>query len=130
MRDAGIPTVVWLSPILPFINDTEENLRGILDYCIRAKARGIVCFGFGVTLREGDREYFYEKLDEHFPGLKARYIKAFGSSYECNSPNHGRLWEVFERECTRHNILFRMDDVFGYLRKFETKPRQLTLFED
>lgn len=57
-KEAGIPTIVWLSPILPFINDTEENLRGILDYCIRAGVKGIICFGMGVTLRDGDREYF------------------------------------------------------------------------
>jgi len=60
-RNAGIPTVVWLSPILPFINDTEENLCGILDYCVRAKVKGIICFGFGTTMREGDREYFFTK---------------------------------------------------------------------
>lgn len=52
MRDVGIPTVVWLGPVLPFINDTEDNLRGILDYCIQANVRGIICFGFGVTMRE------------------------------------------------------------------------------
>jgi len=67
MRDAGIPTVVWLDLILPFINDTDENLRGLLDYCIRAKVRGIVCFGMGTTMREGSREYFYSKLDSIFP---------------------------------------------------------------
>ena len=67
MNENGIPTVVWLDPILPFINDTEENLRGILEYCVRAKVYGIICFGMGMTLREGNREYFYSKLDEHFP---------------------------------------------------------------
>ncbi|MDD4496255.1 MAG: radical SAM protein, partial [Eubacteriales bacterium] len=128
MRDAGIPTVVWLSPILPFINDTEENLRGILDYCIRAMVKGIVCFGFGVTLREGDREYFYKKLDEHFPGMKQRCIKSFGNSYECNSPNHTMLSAIFTEECEKHDILYRPDDVFGYMHQFETKQQQLSLF--
>lgn len=70
LRDAGIPTVVWLAPILPFINDTEANLRGILDYCIEAGVYGIICFGMGLTLRDGNREYFYQQLDRHFPGLK------------------------------------------------------------
>ena len=129
MRDAGIPTVVWLSPILPFINDTEENLRGLLDYCVRAKVHGILCFGFGTTMREGDREYFYKKLDEHFPGMKERYIKTFGNSYECRSPNHPRLMELFQDECRRHNIIYRTNDVFGYLHRFETKEQQLSLFE-
>ena len=58
LREAGIPTVVWLSPILPFINDTEENITGILDMCIEAKVYGVLCFGMGLTLREGNREYF------------------------------------------------------------------------
>lgn len=64
-RDNGIPTVVWLSPILPFINDTEENVRGLLGYCVDARVRGILCFGMSLTLREGSREHFYQKLDEH-----------------------------------------------------------------
>lgn len=129
MRDTGIPTVVWLSPILPFINDTEENLCGLLDYCIRAKVRGIICFGFGVTLREGDREYFYKKLDEHFPGIKQKYIRTFGNAYECHSPNHTRLMEIFVDICSQHGILYRPDDVFTYLREFKPREKQLSFFE-
>jgi DNA repair photolyase len=128
-RDAGIPTVVWLSPILPFINDSEENLRGILEYCIRAKVRGIICFGFGVTLREGDREYFYSKLDKHFPGMKQKYIQMFGNSYQCSSPNHAWLNGIFRDECLKHDILCKPDDVFAYLNEFETKERQMSLFD-
>ena len=81
MRDAGIPTVVWLCPVLPFINDTEENLRGILNYCVEAGVRGVLCFGMGLTLRDGNREYFYEQLDRLFPGMKGRYMKEFGNGY-------------------------------------------------
>jgi DNA repair photolyase len=129
MRQAGIPTVVWLSPILPFINDTVENLRGLLDYCVRAEVRGIVCFGFGVTLRDGNREYFYKNLDARFPGIKERYIKTFGLSYECNSPNHALLWDIYRDACKKNGILYRPDDVFGYTREFEMKSRQMTLFD-
>ena len=128
MRDAEIPTVVWLGPTLPFINDTGENLRGLLDYCVRAKVKGILCFGFGVTMREGNREYFYQKLDEHFPGMKQRYMRSFGNSYECRSPNHSRLMSIFREECRRHNILCSMKDVFEYMHKFETKQQQLSFF--
>jgi len=128
MREAGIPTVVWLTPILPFINDTEENLRGILDYCIRAKVRGIVCFAMGTTMREGSRDHFYERLDEHFPWVKQQYIRTFGGSYECRSPNNHRLMEVFRDICRKHGILYRTDDVLGYLRKFETREQQLSLY--
>jgi DNA repair photolyase len=129
MRDAGLPTVVWLSPILPFINDTEENLRGLLDYCVRAKVRGIVNFGFGVTLREGDREYFYAALDRDFPGMKQKYVRAFGNAYECTSPNNARLMAIYRAACKKHGILFRPDDVFAYMREFETKDKQMSLFE-
>ena len=128
MRAEGIPTVVWLDPILPFINDTEENLRGILDYCIRAKVHGIVCFAMGTTMRDGSREHFYSKLDEHFPWVKQQYIRTFGNSYECHSPDNHRLMEIFRDVCRKHKILHRMDDVFGYLRKFESKEQQMTLF--
>jgi len=128
MREARIPTVVWLDPILPFINDTEENLRGILDYCIRAKVHGIVCFAMGTTMREGSREHFYEKLDEFFPWVKQQYIRTFGDSYECHSPNNHRLMEIFRTECRKHDILHRIDDVFGYMRTFESKEQQLSLF--
>jgi len=127
LRGAGIPTVVWLTPILPFINDMAENLRGILDYCARAKVYGIINFGFGVTLREGDREYFYKKLDEHFPGVKEKYVRAFGNSYECNSPADAFLRAVFREECEKSGIKYRPGEVFAYLGKFETK-QQMSLF--
>ncbi len=128
MRDNGIPTVVWLSPILPFINDTEENLRGLLDYCIKAKVHGIICFGFGVTLREGNREHFYAQLDRFFPGVKQKYIQAFGNAYICNSPNNQYLMSVFKEACEKHNILWEPDNVFAYLKAFEEKNQQLSLF--
>ena len=128
MHDAGIPTVVWLCPILPFINDTEENLRGILNYCVRTKVKGILFFGAGVTMREGNREYFYSKLDEHFPGMKERYIEAFGDKYECSSPNSKRLREIFRKECERHGILYGMKDVFEYMNKFDERTKQTSLF--
>lgn len=128
LREAGIPTVVWLSPILPFLNDTEENLRGILGACVKADVKGILCFDFGMTLREGNREYFYQKLDEHFPGMKQRYLRAFGNRYACSSPNSKYLMRIFQSECQKHGILSRPEDVFAYLHKFETKQEQLTLF--
>jgi DNA repair photolyase len=129
-RNEKIPTVVWLSPILPFINDTEENLRGILNYCVCAKVKGIICFGFGVTLREGDREYFYSKLDEHFPGMKQKYIHTFGNSYECNSPNQNHLWRIFDDICSKHGIIYHAEKVFAYMNEFPQKERQLSLFEE
>jgi DNA repair photolyase len=121
MRDNGIPTVVWLCPILPFINDTEENIRGILDYCIEAKVQGILCFGMGLTLREGNREYFYKKLDEHFPGMKKRYMETYNYAYQLPSPNSEKLMRLFESTCKAHNILYRIEECFDYLHKFDEK---------
>jgi DNA repair photolyase len=118
LREEGIPTVVWLSPILPFLSDTEENLRGVLGYCIEAGVRGIVCFGMGVTLREGDREYFYARLDALFPGLRERYIRAYGNRYECRSPNHNTLMQIFRDECRDRGILYEPEKVFAYLGEY------------
>ena len=85
MQEERIPTIVWLTPILPFINDTEENLKGILEYCVIAGVKGIVNFGMGVTLREGNREYFYHALDQVFPGLSEKYRNKYGYDYVINS---------------------------------------------
>ncbi len=130
LRDAGIPTVVWLCPILPFLNDTEENLCGILGYCVDAGVKGVLSFGMGVTLRQGDREYFYRKLDEHFPGMKARYIRAFGQSYECMSPNNSALSRILTDTCGAHGIMYKSDEIFAYLHRFEDRRagEQLRLF--
>lgn len=127
MRDNGIPTVVWLSPLLPFINDTEKNLRGILNYCFEAQVKGILCFGMGLTLREGDREYYYAALDKHFPKLKERYNQSYGYAYELDSPNSGRLWRIFAAECKKYSLMYHMDEIFKYLRTLP-EPEQITLF--
>lgn len=123
MRDNGIPTMVWLSPILPFINDTEDNIRGILDYCIEAKVHGIICFGMGLTLREGNREYFYKKLDEHFPGMKDQYIKKYNYAYQIPSPNNERLMRIVKSTCKSHGILLDTKECFNYLHEFEEKNK-------
>ena len=128
LRDEGIPTVVWLSPILPFINDTKENIDGILDYCVRAKVHGIICFGMGVTLREGDREYYYSALDKHFPGLKERYQKKYGLAYEVTSDNHKELMNNLRRRCNESNIICDVEKCFAYLREFPEKYEQMSLF--
>lgn len=121
LHDNGIPTVVWLCPILPFINDTEENIRGILDYCVRAKVKGIINFDMGVTLRDGNREYFYKKLDEHFPGLKEKYIRIYGNSYQLSSPNSRQLNMIYKSECIKNGIMCDVNECFEYLNEYEDK---------
>ena len=127
-RDNGIPTVVWLSPILPYINDTKENIEGILGYCVRAKVHGIICFGMGMTLREGDREYYYAALDRHFPGLKEKYQRRYGHAYEVPSDRNGELMELFYRTCRQHEILSGVEECFEYLNQFPERYEQMSLF--
>lgn len=131
LRDAGIPTVVWMTPILPFINDTKENVEGLLDMCLQAQVKGIICFGIGLTLREGNREYFYKNLDVHFPGIKEKYIQKYGNQYELSSPKHRELWKLFHQTCEQHGIMHDNDEIFKYLSTFEDKqaPEQMSLWD-
>lgn len=130
-RDAGIPTVVWLSPILPFINDTGENISGILKMCEKAGVYGVICFGMGLTLREGNREYFYQQLDRHFPGLKEKYIRTYGNQYMVDSPQNEILMQLFHKTCEEHGILHDNNHIFAYLNTFEEKnvAKQLSLWD-
>lgn len=126
----GIPTVVWMCPILPFLNDTEENLAGLMNYCKDAGVYGIINFGFGLTLREGDREYYYENLDRHFPGLKQQYIREYKNDYEVPSPQAKNLWYSFVQKCKAYGIEYERDKVFSFLNTFEDKGagEQMSLF--
>ena len=131
MKENGIPTVVWLSPILPYINDTRENIEGILEYCRKAGVYGIICFGMGLTLRQGDREYYYAALDKHFPGLREKYHRKFGYAYEIPSDRQGELMRYFYGFCKENRIVSDAEQVFAYLREFpENKGyEQLSLWE-
>lgn len=130
MRESGIPTVVWLSPVLPYINDTRENIEGILAYCREAGVYGIICFGMGVTLRKGDREYFYAALDRHFPGMREKYHRRFGFDYEIPSERSGELMKYFRDFCRDNHIVNNVEKIFAYLHEFpENKGyEQLSLF--
>ena len=118
LRENGIPTVVWMTPILPFLNDTRENIRGILDYCIQAKVYGILNFGMGMTLRDGNREYFYDALEKYFPGLRGKYHKKYGYAYEITSERNRELLELFHAECRKYGIISNAEEVFAYLHEF------------
>ena len=121
LHENNIPTIVWMTPILPFINDNEENVMNILKACKKANVYGIMTFGIGLTLREGDREYYYEKLDSYFPGLKNRYIRKYGNSYELKVPDEERLYKLLTSYCTANNIEYRPDRLFKYLYTFKDK---------
>ncbi len=129
MQERGIPTVVWLTPILPFINDTAENVMAILNECVKVGVKGIIDFGMGLTLREGDREYYYAALDQHFPGMKERYIKRYGNAYELQSPNAKELMEIFQRICRENGILSTPDACFKFMRELPDPYPQMSLFD-
>ena len=128
MRHRGIPTVVWLTPILPFINDTEDNIRAILAECIRVGVKGIICFDMGLTLREGDREYYYAALDKSFPGMKKRYIQRYANAYALPSPRAKELMSLFWNTCRQHGLLCTPEDCFAYLNDFPEPFEQTSLF--
>lgn len=131
LRDEGIPTICWMTPTLPYINDTEDNIRSILNACIQANVYGILYFDIGVTLRDGDRQYFYRKLDEHFPGVKEKYIKTYGTAYEIPSSNSKYLSEIVREECKKNEIICNTNKLFEYMHFYEDKQagQQLSLFD-
>ncbi|MBR5952712.1 MAG: radical SAM protein [Pseudobutyrivibrio sp.] len=129
MQKRGIPTVVWITPILPFINDTEENITSILNECARVGVKGIIDFGMGLTLREGDREYYYQALDKYFPGLKEKYIETYGNAYELPSPNARELRNILKKICKGNGILSTPEECFTYMNELPEKYSQMSIFD-
>ncbi|HJJ59842.1 MAG TPA: radical SAM protein [Methanocorpusculum sp.] len=115
LHDAGIPAIVWLCPILPWINDTEENLLQLLEICKSTRVCGVICFGFGLTLREENREHFYQQLDREFPGLSEKYRQVFGSSYGCASPDSDRLLGILRGFCKKEGISSDTQKLFTFM---------------
>ena len=131
MREEGIPTVVWMTPILPFINDTQENILGLLEACRKTQVYGIIIFQLGLTLRDGDRQYYYAKLDQHFPGLKERYKRVYGNAYELPVPEQKELMKLIRQKCDESGIVCDEAKIFQYMHEYEDKQagKQLTLFD-
>ncbi|MGN1423591.1 MAG: SPL family radical SAM protein [Oscillospiraceae bacterium] len=127
MQSRGIPTVLWFTPLLPYINDTEDNVRRVVRAAAETGCRRMISFGMGLTLRSGDREHYYAALDRHFPGLKQRYIREYGNAYELPSPRSAALWRVFCSECERAHIDYDMKSNFEFINTLD-EDEQLTLF--
>lgn len=122
----GIFTGILLMPVLPFIADNEKNIINIINQAADSGARFIYPY-FGVTLRQGQREYFYSKLDENFKGIKNKYIEEYGFSYECSSVRSKELWKIFKTECDKKGILYKMSDIIkAYQSPYEKE--QLSFF--
>lgn len=124
---AGVFTGVHMNPVLPGLTDSEENIRSVVEKAAAAGARYVLCYGFGLTLREGSRDYYYENLDRLYPGLKEKYMKAYGNRYVCNCENAKVLSLVFKDECEKHGLLYRTKEINRVWRK--EKPMQKKLFD-
>lgn len=127
LADAGVYAGVWLNPVLPFITDNDENIISILRQTAAAGGKFVVCF-FGMTLRSGNREYYFDALEREFPGVRAKYLSTFGNAYECASPNTQRLYDMFKAECTRLGLAWRFHDVNAGMMQHQ--PKQMSLFDD
>ncbi|MEG0366140.1 MAG: radical SAM protein [Coprobacillus sp.] len=127
ISDAGIFTGVLLHPVLPFITDNDENIKEIVRLSYEAGAKFVNCF-FGVSLRDGQREYFYSQLDKKFPDLKEKYIKRYGQKYLCKSKNISHLRYIFEKECNKYGLLYKMEDIINAYKTHCISYEQISLF--
>ena len=127
LNDNGIFTGIMMNPVLPFITDKEEDIKKLVELASRSGAKFIHTY-MGMTLRENQRAYYFEKLDEKFPGVKEKYIKNYGDRYNCLVPNYKQLYKVFTDECDRYGILYKMNDIIRAYKKESTNDEQISLF--
>lgn len=125
LSNNGIYCGVLLMPILPFINDTEENIAEILRL---AKYNGakFIFPAFGMTLRDNQRAHYYQQLEYHFPTLKEKYLNRYGNRYSCNSPKSRELYAFFAEECKKVGLLYKMGDIIAAYK--QNNYGQLSLF--
>lgn len=127
LSENGLFAGILMMPILPFVEDNEENIKNIVSTAYESGAKFIYP-AFGVTLRQNQRDWYYSKLDEKFPGIKQKYIRQFGNSYMCNSPDGKHLKQIFKEECRKYNIIYKMEDIVkAYKNGYEDK--QLSIFD-
>ena len=110
LADNGIYTGTWLNPLLPYITDTKDSIRRIVQMTADAGGRFVVCF-FGMTLRTGNREYFFSALERDFPGVRDKYLRDYGNAYELTVPDAARLCDIFRDECTKRGVNWRFSDI-------------------
>lgn len=127
LEENNIPAVVWLSPILPHINDSEDNINSILDYCVDTNVKAVLNLDMGFSLRPGNRDYFYKKLDENFPGLKERYINEFGEKNFIYSKNNRKLKGLINDRCRKHGMLYKQEEIIDYVHEFPSNSIQSKL---
>ncbi|QLY39958.1 radical SAM protein [Hujiaoplasma nucleasis] len=129
LRDLNIPVILWISPLLPYINDDLDNLKAILNRSKELGVKGVIWYGAGLTLRRGNREYFYQQLDRLYPGLKKKYIEEFGFRYHVMSKNNEELTNYLHNFCEKFGIMYKEDEIWDYINYFDNRnPNQLSLF--
>lgn len=123
-----IYTGILLMPILPFLNDTIENIDQIIEYARYSKADFIYPY-FGVTLRQNQKDHYLEKIQQINSGLKQKYLNLYRNIYSCLSPNHKKLKQHFISKCEKYNITYKMQDIIKSYKTPKTNPKkQMTLF--
>lgn len=124
LADSGLFVGTLLTPIIPFITDSEKNIRNVIKLSAENGAKFVFSMG-GVTLRENQKDYFFYQLDKSFPGMKEKYIKNFGNSYFCYSLNKN-LKNVFEEECSKYGLFYKMEDIIKAYKKENNNEKQLS----
>lgn len=127
LNEHGIYAGIMMNPTLPFITDAEENIKAIVLQAHLSKAKFIHTY-WSMTLRENQRDYYYEQLDKHFPGLKERYQRVYGEKYQCTAPRAAYLNQIFRQECQKYGILYQMKDIIKAYKKEIKVQEQLSLF--
>ena len=128
LSDNGIFSGIMMNPTLPFITDKPEDIRQLVYLAHKNGAKFIHTF-LGVTLRENQRDYYYQKLDKHFPNLKEKYIKLYGDRYICSVPNYNYLFKIFKNECDKYGIMYDMKDIISAYKMKKETYEQTTLFD-
>lgn len=126
LSDNGIFVGIMLNPVLPFITDSEEDIKKLVKLAAMSGAKFIHTY-MGMTLRENQRDYYFQKLDQYFPGLKEKYLAYYQDRYDCSVPNYRRLYKVFTTECQKYGLLYKMSDIIAAYKK-EPSEKQLSLF--
>jgi DNA repair photolyase len=103
LAQRGVQVGVTLMPVLPFIEDTPENIQAVVERAAASGARYIVPW-FGMSQRDRQREYYHAQLDRLFPGLREKYVCAFGDRYGCPARGAARLGALFQTLCSQYGI--------------------------
>ena len=128
LSDNGIFTGIMMNPTLPFITDNEDDIKKLVKLAYEHGAKFIHTY-MSVTLRDNQRDYYFQKLDKHFPNLKEKYIKDYGERYNCLVPNYQKLYKIFQNECEKYCLLYKMPDIIKAYKKEIKTNEQITLFD-